>query len=169
MAGTQKCTSCGAVFEIIGKKRNIRCPYCDTLNTIERQKTSPEEIVCPKCGSENPLQADHCSECGTALFYLCPKCQTKNNTDSVHCIKCGVNLINEIASEKLKQYQQTTTQDQQIPQTVAKKKKTGFIVIIVIIVVFVCICGSLKLIDLSGAYCTFLSGMMNSIYPGICP
>lgn len=50
---------------------------------------------CPKCGYENPSDANFCIACGEKLerhnnnIKVCPNCGAKNYTDSVFCSVCG--------------------------------------------------------------------------------
>ena len=51
---------------------------------------------CPKCGYENPNDANFCIACGEKLerkqedhIKICPNCGAKNYEDSVFCTVCG--------------------------------------------------------------------------------
>ena len=100
MASVDKCISCGATLEGGGKSGKITCPYCGTVNKVEKEPARKDVIVCAVCSSENELDAQHCSQCGADLYFTCPKCRTLNTADAVHCKKCGANLSAEIKKFK---------------------------------------------------------------------
>ncbi len=100
MATVNKCISCGATLDGGEKSGKITCPYCGTLNKVEKEPTRKDVIVCAVCGNENDLDAQHCSQCGADLYFTCPKCRTLNTADAVHCKKCGANLTEEIKKFK---------------------------------------------------------------------
>ena len=104
MALVNKCAGCGAALDGGGKSGKVTCPYCGTVNKVEKEPTRADAIVCAVCGSENELDAQHCSQCGADLYFTCPKCRTRNTADAVHCKTCGANLSAEI--KKFKQAQQ---------------------------------------------------------------
>ncbi len=95
-----RCKGCGAPLEGSAKKRKYKCPFCGTVNIIEKQASSDKEIICPQCGTANKKEFEHCVECGHNLYYACPKCGTRNEADAIHCVKCGINLEEEAARQK---------------------------------------------------------------------
>ncbi len=48
--------------------------------------------VCPRCGKENPTEAQFCMRCGTALHRTCSTCGTSNPPDAQFCLQCGTPL-----------------------------------------------------------------------------
>lgn len=48
--------------------------------------------VCPRCGKENPAEAQFCMHCGTALYRTCSTCGTSNPPDAQFCLQCGTPL-----------------------------------------------------------------------------
>lgn len=52
-----------------------------------------ENIICPKCKTENPQNATFCLSCGKKLKTTCPKCKTENSTQSEKCSNCNFRLI----------------------------------------------------------------------------
>ena len=52
-------------------------------------------MKCPKCGCENPEEANFCCECGTKIEskkFLCPKCRALVKEGTKHCTNCGNSL-----------------------------------------------------------------------------
>lgn len=95
-----RCKGCGAPLEGSAKKRKYKCPFCGTVNIIEKQVVSDKEIICPQCGTANKREFEHCVECGHNLYYACPQCGTRNEADAIHCAKCGINFDEEAARQK---------------------------------------------------------------------
>ncbi len=87
-----KCKSCGANLDEGGRRGKVKCPYCGTVNYLEKKASSENEIICPACGTANKKEFEHCVECGQSLYQDCPKCKTRNAADAVFCSKCGLNL-----------------------------------------------------------------------------
>ncbi|MGH2404985.1 MAG: adenylate/guanylate cyclase domain-containing protein, partial [bacterium] len=56
--------------------------------------------LCPRCGKENPPEAQFCMRCGTALFRACPNCKTNNPLDAQFCLRCGTPLGNAAQVER---------------------------------------------------------------------
>lgn len=77
----------------------------ETTKVFDESKSSiPDDlqyIVCKKCGTENPVHAKHCNECGCILqeaktatkFISCPQCGEENKPNAKHCSECGTDLI----------------------------------------------------------------------------
>ena len=63
---------------------------------------------CPKCGFDNPNDANYCINCGSKIEIdnskICPKCGQKNCSDSVFCSACG-NMLEY--KEEIKQESET--------------------------------------------------------------
>src|SRR4051812_32421850 len=57
---------------------------------------------CPKCHSENGLQARFCNRCGTRLESACPGCGTGNTLGSRFCSQCGQGLSHEATTDALR-------------------------------------------------------------------
>ncbi|MGQ0549210.1 MAG: tetratricopeptide repeat protein [Armatimonadota bacterium] len=57
-------------------------------------------ITCPRCGKENPPEAQFCMRCGTALFRACPNCKTNNPLDAQFCLRCGTPLGEAVQVER---------------------------------------------------------------------
>jgi len=87
-----KCSGCGAQLEGAGRKRQVTCPYCGTVNVFEKRPASEHEIICPACGTANKREFEHCVECGQNLYQNCPKCGTRNEADASFCAMCGLDL-----------------------------------------------------------------------------
>jgi len=49
-------------------------------------------MKCPKCQSENPVEANFCIECGAPLESCCPKCGAITPAAGKFCKKCGADL-----------------------------------------------------------------------------
>jgi len=60
----------------------------------------PGTIRCPRCGTQNPPQAQFCMRCGTPLAQLCPVCGAGNPPDAHFCLRCGTPLRGEQAPER---------------------------------------------------------------------
>jgi ribosomal protein L40E/ribosomal protein L37AE/L43A len=57
-------------------------------------------VICSNCGTENPLNAKFCEECGNKLETsdnkrICPQCGHINPVDAKYCLDCGVKLSSE--------------------------------------------------------------------------
>lgn len=48
--------------------------------------------TCCKCGTENPIGAKFCSNCGNALTKKCPYCGAENDDGAKYCNVCGKQL-----------------------------------------------------------------------------
>ncbi len=57
-------------------------------------------ITCPRCGKENPPEAQFCMRCGTALFRTCQNCNTNNPIDAQFCLRCGTPLAEAVQVER---------------------------------------------------------------------
>src|SRR2546426_858823 len=57
-------------------------------------------IRCPQCGTTNPLQAQFCMRCGTALVQRCPTCGRANPSGAQFCLQCGAPLLGTGAAER---------------------------------------------------------------------
>src|SRR2546422_8376752 len=57
-------------------------------------------IRCPQCGTTNPLQAQFCMRCGTALVQRCPTCGRANPSGAQFCLQCGAPLQGTGAAER---------------------------------------------------------------------
>lgn len=57
-------------------------------------------IRCPRCGMENPPQAQFCMHCGTPLVQRCPLCGAANPPDAHFCLRCGAPLRGEQVPER---------------------------------------------------------------------
>ncbi len=55
---------------------------------------------CPRCGKENPAEAQFCMRCGTALYRHCPNCGTSNLPDTQFCLRCGTRLSDAAQVER---------------------------------------------------------------------
>ncbi len=60
----------------------------------------PGTIRCPRCGTENPPQAQFCMHCGNLLVQRCPVCGAGNPPDAHFCLRCGAPLRGEQAPER---------------------------------------------------------------------
>ncbi|HEX8646488.1 MAG TPA: adenylate/guanylate cyclase domain-containing protein [Thermoleophilaceae bacterium] len=49
-------------------------------------------ITCANCGTENPLGAKFCMNCGNSLPRACPVCGTVNPAEAKFCMNCGSQL-----------------------------------------------------------------------------
>lgn len=140
MATSGRCIGCGAGLQAGGKKGRIVCPYCGTVNVLDRPPLLPDQIICVKCGNENPLGAEHCGECGANLYVTCPRCNTRNTADSVHCTQCGANLAEELRNFQIRQaHQRALLEQQQAMQAEAqarKKRHNRAVAIPVVIILF---------------------------------
>src|SRR3989442_15690414 len=57
-------------------------------------------IRCPQCGTTNPLQAQFCMRCGTALVQRCPTCGRANPSGAQFCLQGGAPLQGTGAAER---------------------------------------------------------------------
>lgn len=58
------------------------------------QTTPPQpQVICPKCGRQNPQGSRFCNNCGTPLeersSVRCPKCGAENTVGAKFCSNCG--------------------------------------------------------------------------------
>lgn len=56
--------------------------------------------VCPRCGKENPADAQFCMRCGSALYRTCSRCGTSNPPDAQFCLQCGTPLSDAAQVER---------------------------------------------------------------------
>jgi ribosomal protein L40E len=102
-----KCSACGAPLSVTLQGGRIRCEYCGNVTAIENSRS--DSIVCPECGTANPLQANHCSKCGIKFTFNCPKCNALNSYGTRFCTSCGIDIqaeINRIQEEKEQQQEE---------------------------------------------------------------
>ncbi len=57
-------------------------------------------VTCSSCGTENPVNAKFCEECGAKLEnidnkLICPQCGYNNPVDAKYCLDCGVKLSSD--------------------------------------------------------------------------
>lgn len=75
------CSNCSKKYP----SNNKFCPYCgDPYNP------------CPKCGTDNDLNAKRCISCGTVLVsdnQVCPFCQSPIQPGAMFCNNCGHALV----------------------------------------------------------------------------
>jgi len=64
----------------------------DETFVINKNQLSGTDICCPKCGSNNPIDAKFCGICGTRLSSSCSNCGSSNPQGSSFCNKCGFAL-----------------------------------------------------------------------------
>lgn len=50
------------------------------------------EIVCPKCGQENPGGVETCQNCRRHLLVFCGHCGSPNHRSSSRCVECRTQL-----------------------------------------------------------------------------
>ncbi|MDQ7849428.1 MAG: adenylate/guanylate cyclase domain-containing protein [Armatimonadota bacterium] len=60
----------------------------------------PGTIRCPRCGMENPPQAQFCMHCGSPLVQRCHLCGAPNSLEAHFCLRCGAPLRGEQAPER---------------------------------------------------------------------
>lgn len=46
-------------------------------------------MKCPRCETENPIQARFCGSCGGSLVLVCPQCSIENPMGNHFCNECG--------------------------------------------------------------------------------
>ena len=90
-----KCQACGGPLNMTAKGGKVQCPFCGSINYFQAEKTPGDGFLCPECGTLNPADALHCSECGAKTTLDCPKCGAVNPIGSAYCVKCGVNIKQE--------------------------------------------------------------------------
>ncbi len=56
---------------------------------------------CPKCGAEQPYEADFCISCGMPLRTRCPRCGTPMQAGARRCMRCGTRLADPLSFEEL--------------------------------------------------------------------
>ena len=52
-------------------------------------------MKCPKCQTDNPLEALFCMKCGAKLERKCSHCGTEFPKDAIYCMKCGNKLVSQ--------------------------------------------------------------------------
>ncbi|MBI3998700.1 MAG: tetratricopeptide repeat protein [Armatimonadetes bacterium] len=55
---------------------------------------------CPRCGKDNPPEAQFCMACGAPLFQPCPRCGAANPLDAHFCLRCGAPLAEAAQVER---------------------------------------------------------------------
>ena len=55
-------------------------------------KRGRKTVTCPDCGSEQRVDSDYCTECGTSLSVTCPQCGQRNAPDNRYCPDCGTKM-----------------------------------------------------------------------------
>ncbi|MCB9894134.1 MAG: protein kinase [Planctomycetes bacterium] len=69
------------------------------------------ELACPECGTENPLDATACSQCKTPLTVLCAVCSQLRRVGPKACNHCGADVVaGEIAASHRKRAEEALTQ-----------------------------------------------------------
>ena len=64
----------------------------DETFVIDKNQLGGPDIVCLKCGSDNPNDAKFCGICGTSLSSSCSNCGSSNPQGASFCNKCGFAL-----------------------------------------------------------------------------
>ncbi|MEM2570667.1 MAG: zinc-ribbon domain-containing protein, partial [Thermoproteota archaeon] len=56
--------------------------------------SQPGAISCPKCGTQNPVTARFCMNCGSPLQATinCPQCGSQIPAGAKFCMNCGTKL-----------------------------------------------------------------------------
>ena len=52
-------------------------------------------MICSDCGTENPVGAKFCAECGAPLATACPVCGTANSPAARFCSECAASLVQD--------------------------------------------------------------------------
>lgn len=65
-------------------KREIRDPFLD-LELLTN-------VVCPKCGTANPGEAQTCENCHRHLLIFCGHCGHPNYRNTLRCVECRSQL-----------------------------------------------------------------------------
>lgn len=86
------CVKCGAPLHTSLTSGTVTCPFCGSANLLVPTEEQPDDLICPKCGTVNDADAQHCKDCGTRLAVSCPRCGTTNLADVNFCTKCGDDL-----------------------------------------------------------------------------
>lgn len=51
-----------------------------------------KNVICPKCKTDNPAEANFCRHCGHSFKMTCPKCRTIVKSTYNFCPNCGLSL-----------------------------------------------------------------------------
>jgi len=68
--------------------------YASTYGAATGKTQRLATVACPECGVANPINAERCSACGSALQPVptCPKCGYTNAAGARFCNQCGTQL-----------------------------------------------------------------------------
>ncbi|MGB9740839.1 MAG: zinc-ribbon domain-containing protein [Candidatus Bathyarchaeia archaeon] len=75
------------------------------LQTIKPpMKVIRQVVVCPNCGSKNPIENKFCGQCGRSLYpptpITCPSCGTPMPPHIKFCRRCGFPLKGKVKTKK---------------------------------------------------------------------
>ena len=62
--------------------------------------STPEVIVCYKCGNTIPSSSQYCPVCQVQLYNVCPKCGHKYSAQYQSCDQCGTNRNQYLAQQE---------------------------------------------------------------------
>ncbi|MEM7035220.1 MAG: zinc ribbon domain-containing protein, partial [Chloroflexota bacterium] len=86
------CPNCGTNLPpTLKPQEQFDCPACHSLLVLTDLATDGL-IICDTCNKVNDEQKHFCQDCGEPLRRGCPFCNVNNPVDAEHCRNCGVNI-----------------------------------------------------------------------------
>ena len=89
-----KCPACGGAMEFDTKEQKLKCPYCDTVMSLEEYKLAAEKA------SENKMEDEHAQQAGfeqKQSVYICESCGGEiiadQQTGATTCPFCGNHVV----------------------------------------------------------------------------